>query len=83
MLSRMSHAEFTEWCAKDLIEPIGMHGTNEILVRLAVMIAAYLGQEGVTKNAFAPWMIDDDKLKDPASDDVAIAALQMAGAKVT
>lgn len=79
MLSRMTHAQFDEWCAKDLIEPIGSRGTNDILVRLAVMIATKLGQEDVQPAAFAWWL---HKEKDEAvSDDVAIAALQTMGAK--
>lgn len=81
MLSEMSHAEFDEWCAKDLIEPIGNRGTHEILVRLCCMIATYIGQEGVKKNAFAPWMIEPEE--EPVSDEVAIAALMMAGARLS
>lgn len=82
MLDGMSHEEFNEWCAKDLIEPIGNRGTNEILVRLAVMIAVYLGHDDAKKSAFAPWMWTE-KEEEPVSDEVAIAALQTTGARVT
>ena len=82
MLSQMTHAQFEEWHAKDLIEPIGNHGTNEILARLCVLIATYLGQKDVKKAAFAPWMVEPKRGKTVA-DDVAIAALQIAGARLT
>lgn len=82
MLDSMTHDEFHEWCAKDLIEPIGNAGTNEILARLAVMIAVYLGNTEAKKSAFAPWMWTE-KEEEPVSDDVAIAALEVAGARVT
>ena len=82
MLSRMTHAQFEEWHAKDLIEPIGNHGTNEILARLCVLVATYLGQKDVKKSAFAPWMVEPKRSK-TVDDDVAIAALQIAGARLT
>jgi hypothetical protein len=82
MLARMTHVQFEEWHAKDLIEPIGNHGTNEILARLCVLIATYLGQKDVKKSAFAPWMVEPKKDK-PVADDVAIAALTVAGARLT
>lgn len=81
MLDRMTHAQFDEWCAKDLIEPIGTSGTNEILTRLAMMIAGYLGQEDVKPSAFAWWM--KSKKDKPVDDDVAIAALETIGARRT
>jgi hypothetical protein len=81
MLDRMTHAQFDEWCAKDLIEPIGTSGTNEILTRLAMMIAGYLGQEDVKPSAFAWWM--KSKKDKPVDDDVAIAALEAIGARKT
>ncbi len=77
----MTHAQFDEWCAKDLIEPIGTSGTNEILTRLAMMIAGYLGQEDVKPSAFAWWM--KSKKDKPVDDDVAIAALEAIGARKT
>lgn len=79
MLDRMTHAQFDEWCAKDLIEPIGTSGTNDILTRLAMMIAGYLGQEDVKASAFAWWM--KSKKDKPVDDDVAIAALEARGAR--
>jgi len=81
MLSRMSHAQFDEWCAKDLIEPIGSRGTNHILTRLAMLIAGYLGQDDAKPEAFAWWL--KDKTDSTVDDSVAIAALELTGAKVT
>lgn len=80
MLSRMSHQQFDEWCAKDLIEPIGSRGTNDILCRLSVMIATYLGQEDVKESAFAWWKKEKER---PVDDSVAIAALEAIGARVS
>lgn len=77
----MSHAQFDEWCAKDLIEPIGGRGTNHILTRLAMLIAAYLGNEDVKPSAFA-WWIEDQSDK-AVSDEVAMAALEALGARRT
>jgi hypothetical protein len=77
MLSTMSHAQFDEWCAFDLIEPIGERGTNDILTRLAVMIAAKLGEKEVKPSAFAWWK--EDATDKPVKEDVAIATLQMTG----
>jgi hypothetical protein len=56
MLSKMSHQQFDEWCAKDMIEPIG---TSEplcrILTKIGRMIAAFMGQEMKDKD-FMPWI---------------------------
>jgi hypothetical protein len=82
MLESMTHQEFDEWCAKDMIEPIGNRGTNEILARLCVLIASYLGQKEAKKEAFAPWMRDPKKEK-PVSESVAIAALTIGGARLS
>lgn len=79
MLDRMTHAQFDEWCAKDVIEPIGSRGTNDILTKLAMMIAGFLGQEDVSPSAFAWWM--QSKKDEPVDDDVAIAALEAIGAR--
>lgn len=75
----MTHTQFDEWCAKDLIEPIGSRGTNEILTRLAMMIAGFLGQENVSPTAFAWWI--ESKTDKPVDDNVAIAALEAIGAR--
>jgi hypothetical protein len=81
MLSTMTHAQFDEWCAFDLIEPIGERGTNDILARLAVMIASYLGQKEAKESMFAWWKKDpNDK---PVKEDVAIAMLEMIGGRRT
>jgi len=82
MLSGMTHEQFNMWCAKDIVEPIGNQGTHEILVRLSVLLATFMGQERVKESVFAFWR-QDKKEKAAVSDDVAIAALEATGARVT
>lgn len=56
MLSEMTHQQFDEWCAKDMIEPIG---TSEpmclILTKIGRIISAFMGQELKDKD-FMPWI---------------------------
>lgn len=63
MLSEMSHQQFDEWCAKDMIEPIG---TSEpvcrILTKIGRTIAAFMGQETKDKD-FMPWIANRTKRK--------------------
>jgi hypothetical protein len=80
MLSQMSHKQFDEWCAKDLVEPIGSNGTNEILMRLAMVVATGLGHKDVTVGDFATWIATKETFTD---DSVAIAALEAIGARET
>ena len=64
MLSTMTHAQFDEWCAKDMIEPIG---TSEpicrILTKIGRMIAAFMGQE-IKEKDFMPWIAKRAKRKE-------------------
>lgn len=64
MLSEMTHQQFDEWCAKDIIEPIG---TSEpicrILTKIGRMIAAFMGQEMKDKD-FMPWISKRAKRKE-------------------
>ncbi len=57
----MSHQQFDEWCAKDMIEPIG---TSEpvcrILTKIGRMIAAFMGQEMKDRD-FMPWIAKHKK----------------------
>ena len=57
----MSHRQFDEWCAKDMIEPIG---TSEpvcrILTKIGRMIAAFMGQEMKDRD-FMPWIAKHKK----------------------
>lgn len=78
MLSQMTHDQFDEWCAKDLIEPIGTSGTNEILMRLAMVVAVSAGHKDVKAEDFATWLKTKEK---PTDDSVAIAALEAIGAR--
>lgn len=81
MLSQMTPKQFCEWIAKDRIEPIGHSGTQEVLALFATMIAAFLGAPDVTPNQFLHWR-RPEKPKE-VSHELAIAALQMIGAKKT
>ncbi len=65
MLSKMSHQQFDEWCAKDMIEPIG---TSEplcrILTKIGRMIAAFMGQEMKDRD-FMPWIAKHKRRSKP------------------
>ena len=64
MLDSMTHAQFDEWCAKDLVEPIGTpRKLTEAVARLGVMIAAINGHE-VQESHFMPWNPDEEKTRD-------------------
>ena len=78
MLSKMSHNQFDEWCAKDIVEPIGSNGTNEILMRLAMVVAMASGLKEAKVSDFATWIKTVDP---PADSSVAIAALEAIGAR--
>lgn len=55
MLNSMTSQQFDEWCAKDLIEPIGTpYGLADLIAKIGVMIAAMGGHE-VTESNFAAW----------------------------
>jgi hypothetical protein len=55
MLSEMTHQQFEEWCAKDLIEPIGsMPVVCQVLTRIGKIIAAFMGHE-MEDSHFMPW----------------------------
>jgi hypothetical protein len=61
MLSEMSHEQFDEWCAKDMIEPIGsMQPVCEILAKIGKMIAAFMGHE-MKDEHFMPWIAKKTK----------------------
>jgi len=64
MLSRMTHEQFNEWCAKDIIEPIGHSGTHDILARIGVLIATWIGSEDASEAMFKWW----EKNKEQAAD---------------
>ena len=74
----MSHNQFDEWCAKDIVEPIGTSGTNEILMRLGMVVAIACGYKDAKLNDFATWIQIADDLPNNAA---AIAALEAIGAR--
>lgn len=80
MLDSMTHEQFAEWCAKDTIEPIGTSGTNDILARIGVLIAMYMGNKEADETLFKHWMKPEEK---PAKETAVIAALEMVGARRT
>lgn len=52
----MSHEQFDEWCAKDMIEPIGsMQPVCDILTKIGKIIAAFMGHE-MEESHFMPWI---------------------------
>lgn len=59
----MSHEQFDEWCAKDTVEPIGSNGTNEIMMRLAMVVAISAGHKEAKVSDFATWIKTTEKTK--------------------
>lgn len=80
MLSRMTHEQFAEWCAKDIIEPIGQSGTHDILAKIGVLIAAFMGNKDITIQTFKHWM---DTADEDTSEDVIFQALETVGGRRT
>lgn len=60
MLSGMTHEQFNEWVAKDIIEPIGSTGIHTILARIGVLIATLMGNQNATEAMFADWRNDTE-----------------------
>lgn len=54
MLSRMSHTQFDEWCAKDMIEPIGSEKICHTMARVGVLIAKFMDVD-LKESDFMPW----------------------------
>jgi hypothetical protein len=54
MLDNMTPGQFAEWCAKDLVEPIG-HDT-QMLSLIAFMLANYMGVEDMKPEHYMPWV---------------------------
>ena len=64
MLEHMSTAQFNEWCAKDVIEPIGEEKTRVILGMIGMILARFAGAN-LTEQDFTPWVkVDDDLSQD-------------------
>lgn len=80
MLESLTHDEWAEWQAKDQIEPIGHSGTHDILARIGVLIAMFMGNKEADETLFKWWQKTKDEA---ASEEVAIAALELAGARRT
>ncbi len=54
MLSKMSHEQWNEWLAKDLIEPIGSGPVTDLLAKIGRMIAAFMGTD-LQESDLLPW----------------------------
>lgn len=80
MLDAMTPEQWQEWQAKDIVEPIGHRGTQEVLAMMAVLIAQWMGHEGVDHNTFLYWR-QPQGADGTVSHDVAAMALQLIGAK--
>lgn len=75
MLAAMTHDQFDEWCAKDIIEPIGsMQPVCEILAKIGGLIAAFVGHE-LKEEHFMPW-IKPPKIEKKLTPRQSAAALQ-------
>jgi hypothetical protein len=72
----MTHAQFNEWYAKDIIEPIGHAGTHDILARIGVLIAMYMGNKDATEDMFKWWHKEHDRTADESA---VIAVLESIG----
>lgn len=82
MLAQMTPEQFQEWCAKDLIEPIGHAGTHEILSQIAYMLSSYLGAKDVTPWTYKYWQQKPQDVEE-SDVDAAVMALEMLGARKT
>lgn len=78
MLDEMTPAQFMEWQAKDIIEPIGHRGTQEILALFASMVASMMGKT-VGPEVFAYWK--QKPKEEVASHKSTMMALAAIGAK--
>jgi len=83
MLDEMTPQQFTEWQAKDLIEPIGHRGTHEILSLFASMVGAALGNKNLTPQSFMWWRQAEKQRQPDAEKSMEAAAmlLESIGAK--
>ena len=76
----MTHEQFNEWIAKDIIEPIGHAGTHSILAKIGVLISSFLGSKDVTMQSFLYWAENEDK---PAEIETAFQSLEAIGGRRT
>ena len=56
MLDSMPPELFDEWCAKDIIEPIGHEATRHILALIGVTLAQVNGVKDAKLEYFMPWI---------------------------
>ena len=77
MLASMTSQQFDEWCAKDLIEPIGHAGTHDILAMIGAMLAAYIGSKDVELSDFKWWK--KEETEKPVEQDSVIMAFEAFG----
>ena len=81
MLDEMTPGQFDEWRAKDIIDPIGHRGTQEILAMIGAMLAGAFGSKDITPDSFMYWRQDKKPAKTKANHDAAMVLLETIGAK--
>jgi hypothetical protein len=79
MLDQMTPQQWTEWQARDIVEPIGHRGTHDILAILGAIVAGLGGAKDVTPESLLHWRKKPEE--QVASHEVAAMALQMIGAR--
>lgn len=64
MLDHMTTDQFDEWCAKDVIEPIGEEKTRVLLGMIGMIVAKFAGIN-LSEQDFTPWVkVDEDLTQD-------------------
>jgi len=56
MLDSMTPVQFDEWCAKDMVEPIGEEATRHVLALVGTAVLMALGCRDVDLTWFMPWV---------------------------
>ena len=54
MLESLTPDQFNEWCAKDIVEPIGYQ--SQALGMIVYMIHSYLSEDAQDAEVFMPWL---------------------------
>lgn len=66
VMDSMTHEQFDEWCAYDMIEPIGTQPICEVLTSIGLLVSAALGVTSKVKH-FMPWREVDEVKPQAAS----------------
>ena len=79
MLDGMTHRQFAEWIAKDMIEPIGHSGAHDILARIGVLVAAFMGNQDATESMFKRWELGHEPDQNAREDIPGLMQLEAVG----